>query len=374
MVDISLLMILQNMNTKNPKNEVTMETNTKEKKWNIIDWLIFIAEIILPVVAILCAIFIQKDNYNIDARLATIVAGITGQIVLVGVQLKKINTSMNKNKEYINKIQESICFTNEMTSILSGGEERRIEFARRRLKEIEDIFKTVSKEKDSGLLSVSTYYKELDYLKELLSDNRNIKGCMIWAMTGFSNSEWEDKENDLEKAWCDSLKELAKRIATKRVCIISSELNQLLQEDEEYFEIQLKDWKENEKNPELIKTKNLKSFFDYISTYYGKDAKQYKVENFCLNDNSRKYSELVQEKGFFGIELSDEKKLVIKGEAVNPSTGLQGSYVFDENVIKHLYDMHKTVCSSQKTLVEFIEQKQYSNFLAFCKKQNLFLE
>ena len=330
-----------------------------------------ITEIALPIVAILCAIFIKVENYSIDAKLATIVAGIIGQIVLVGIQSKQISISINDNKEKINNVEKSICFTNEMATILSSGEERRIQYIRRRLNELEEMFKVVAHEQESKLLSVTTYYSELQNLKKQLDNDPKKSRCEIWAMTAFSDNEWDDTDNDLEKYWCDDLLKLANTIVTKRICIINQKLLPLLTKNEEYYNLQEQDWQRHKNSEEKIAEKSLKSFMDYLRTYYSDLGKQYKVTNYALKSDSQQYYDLVEAKGFFGIMLSNHETYVIKGEAVNAHTGLQGQYVFDRNVIETLYSLHKTACSNLPELSKFIKSNSSEAFLSFCKNKGI---
>ena len=106
-----------------------------------------------------------------------------------------------------------------------------------------------------------------------------------------------------------------------------------------------------------------------MTTYFKND--EHKVKSYALNDTTQAYTKLIQEKGFFGIKLSDDKKYVIKGEAVNPATGLQGEYVFDEATINALYNLHYQACERSKSLEEFIQSETSMGFKEFLRDKGI---
>lgn len=344
-----------------------------KKHWKFLDWIILISEFALPVIAILCAIFIKQENYSTDAKIATIVAGVIGQIILIGIQIKQVSIDLHTNKERIESVEKSISLTNAMAAILSSGEEKRIGYTRRRLNELKETFEIAAHARETEVLSVTTYYRELKYLKEQLENDPKKTECEIWAMTGFSDNEWDNDDNDLEKYWCEDLLKLACNIYTKRICIIDRKLISLFYKDKEFYDLQYNDWITHEDNEEKIEEKRLKSFVDYLKTYYASSKKKYLVENFALKSDSQQFHSLVEAKGFFGIKLSNGDRFVIKGEAVSAYTGLQGQYVFDEEVIEKLYNDHQSASRTLDDLSIFIMNNSSNAFKDFCYKLGIYL-
>ena len=82
---------------------------------------------------------------------------------------------------------------------------------------------------------------------------------------------------------------------------------------------------------------------------------------------------LVEAKGYFGIVLSNKKKYVIKGEAVDPQTGLQGQYVFSDKTVDDLYDSHVKECQNCETLESYILKGRQVNegFREFLKSNQI---
>ena len=153
--------------------------------------------------------------------------------------------------------------------------------------------------------------------------------------------------------------ELVKKVTTDRICIIDLELEKQLNREKEYYIEQQRQWDVNQDQPELNIQKNLKSFFDYLHAYYGPDSQSLKVNSYYLkkvppSQSNPTKSRLIEAKGYFGIKLSDEKKYVIKGEAVDPQTGLQGQYVFSDTAVNDLYASHLEGCNSFERLEDFL--------------------
>ena len=289
----------------------------------------------------------------------------TNSLLEKEVKVLRANTDAN-----MNEIKGLVEHAGKLASILTSNEERRIAFARRRLAELDKSLTFVAHEHESERLSVSTYYAELNHLKEQLQNEIKKKDCIIWAMTGFSDDEWDDEGNDLEKYWCDDLVALTKSITTKRICVMHAKLIALLKKDAQFYEEQEQDWKVHETQGEKIAEKSLKSFIDYLKTYYNSNYSEYKIKSVCVKNDTQTYKKLIEAKGFFGIKLP-EKKYVIKGEAVDVHTGLQGQYVFDEAIVNELFDLHNNACENSCELLKFINQNGSADFVAFCQKNGV---
>ncbi len=271
------------------------------------------------------------------------------------------------------EIKDIVGYVGDLAAILSSNEDRRISFARRRLAELNKSLEFVAHEHESERLSVSTYYGELNYLKEQLQLDTKKRDCVIWAMTGFSDEEWDDDGNDLEKYWCDDLVKLTKSIITKRVCIVHSKLITLLNKDEEFYCKQKKDWEENKFTGEKIAEKSLKSFIDYLKTYYSSNKSEYKITSVCVKSDTQTFKILLEAKGFFGIQLSNNQKYLIKGEAVDVHTGLQGQFVFDDKTINELFSLHNIAITTCDELTSFILKTSSKAFINFCANEGIVL-
>lgn len=94
----------------------------------------------------------------------------------MGVQLesdeKNIVATVEKCKR---EIQDIVGYVGDLAAILSSNEDRRISFARRRLAELDKSLEFVAREHKSKRLSVSTYYSELNFLKDQLQSDAKKK-------------------------------------------------------------------------------------------------------------------------------------------------------------------------------------------------------
>lgn len=343
------------------------------QKWETVDWFILVAELLAPLISLLCVFFINNKDYNETAKLATLVSAITIQIVLVDVHQKILKDRAKTIQQSIDNLKNEVRPTENMAKILSSGHKKRVSFALRRLSELDEIMKYTAIGSETELLSVPVYYDELNHLSEMVLNDRDATKCEIWAMTGFSDLEWDNKSNDLESEWTETLTELTEKYTTNRVCIIDTDLSKLLKQEKSYYDNQMKEWKAASSGSVMLQQLRLKSFYDYIEAYYAKNNKnKYKVNNYALKNTSKAHAELIKAKGFFGILLSNGDKYVIKGEAVNPTTGLQGQFVFDEDDILKLYNLHKKACEKCTTLDAFIQSEETSQgFKDFIKNNGI---
>lgn len=108
---------------------------------------LLVFELASPIAAILCAILIQSEAYEMDYRLATIVVGITIQIVLISVHNKQNTVQtleiLEKTHKQLEEVQNSVKFINELESIYVSEEERRISFYGQALKAIQKSGRTI---------------------------------------------------------------------------------------------------------------------------------------------------------------------------------------------------------------------------------------
>lgn len=201
----------------------------------------------------------------------------------------------------------------------------------------------------SELLDVRVYYNELyNMAEQLLRDKRPSK-CFVWAMTGFSEMEWSD--NGWEQEWTRRLKCLSsKKIITRRVCLISREIISFLKcTDNSWFAPILHNAARTAPLP--TDAARFKSFADYLKDNNGELTESY----FLYQDNAA-YSELISEKGFFGITLSTGEKYLTKGEALTVADGLTGEYVFDEKLIEKIFNLHARICIPENDLLKEVNK------------------
>lgn len=349
-----------------------MNKHADNKRWDLLDWIFFILTIISPVVSLLCALLIENPKYSENEKLATIVAGITIPTILIGWRQNENKGLIKSVKGLMAELESTISPTRHLAKILSSGDEKRVSFTQRRLGDFKTILRRAAQDSETELLSVPIYYSELNNLADTIQNDNNPDKCEIWAMTSFTDEEWGDRVNDLEVEWGKRIRQLSGIIVTKRICIIDSELAQLLKKRKDYYSKQKQDWVRNSSNPVLIQQRRLKSFFDYLITYYkyttdGLVGLEPKVKNYALKSTDQGYIKLIQEKGFFGIKSSDGNKCIITGEDVT-SNGIQGRFVFSEDRINELYDFHIKACKKDNTLESFLlSDKTSSDFKEFIR-------
>lgn len=336
----------------------------KQKKWAWYDTLLLILEVASPVISILCSVFIPGTT--VDGRIAIIVGGFTIQIILISIQNKlstnPILETVKKNSDVILGIEKTVQITDEIKKINETNDKHRIDFFQRRLDEFEKTLQhCVPPNLTSGQLDVRVYYNELYNMAEQLLNDDSQSKCFIWAMTGFSELEWSD--NGWEQEWTRRLHELSdKKIITKRVCIIDREITNFLKcTDASSFTPILN----AASGTDLLHTNEarFKSFADYL-----RDNNNGLTESYFLYKDNAAYSDLISEKGFFGITLSTGEKYLTKGEALTVSDGLTGEYVFDEKLIRKIYDLHARICISNYNLLNEVNRIASNECKDFLKK------
>lgn len=318
--------------------------------WGIIDWILLFFELASPIVAILCAILIKNEGYEMDYRLATIVAGITIQIVLISVHSKQntfqILKIVEKTQNKLDAVQNSVKFLNELESIYVSDEERRISFTDRRLNKFKKAIEQYKPNNlTSGKLDIDTYYEELYHMASQILGDAEVHNCSIWAMTTFYDLEWASNDG-WEKEWRRKLNEFSEAgIKTTRICLIDNEIVSFLSSSN--IKIISKIFEKSSMSLNSSERK-FKNFIEYLksSTAYTK--------NYFLYINNTAYKKLIIEKGYFGIVLSDGKKFLTTREILNTTVGLTAEYVFDEKLIDDLYNLHKQVCIDSNELLQEI--------------------
>ncbi len=336
----------------------------KSKKWAWYDIVLLIFEVLSPIVSIICSVSISGTT--VDERLAIIVGGFTIQIISMSIHNKLSTNSIlaivKNNGDALKDIGETVQIADEIKKINETNNKHRIDYFQRRLDEFEQTLQhCVPPNSTSGLLDVRVYYNELyNMATQILNDNRP-SNCFIWAMTGFSELEWSNNGWELE--WTRRLKELSsKNITTKRVCLISREILGFLKcTNADAFTPLFNITSDTDRLPP--NEARFKSFVDYL-----KDNNDALTESYFLYQDNAAYSELIREKGFFGITLSTGEKYLTKGEALTVTDGLTGEYVFDEQLINKIYDLHNRICISDYDLMKEIIKVASDECKDFLKK------
>ncbi len=335
---------------------------SKKRSWSITDWILLFFEIASPIVAILSAILIKSEAYEMDYRLATIVAGITIQIVLISVHIKQntfqVQKMIEKNNNTLDSVQSSVKFLNELDTIYVSGDERRISFTDRRLNKFKKAIEQYKPNNiTSGKLDIDTYYEELYYMASQVLNDPKIQDCSIWAMTTFYDLEWSSNDG-WEKEWRRKLNEFSKvGIKTTRICLLDNEIVSFLSSCNSK---QISKIFEKSSMPLNVSERKIKNFIEYLQSSIGC------TKSYFLYVNNTAYQDLIIEKGYFGIVLSDGKKFLTTREILNPTAGLTAEYVFDEKLIEDLYNLHNQVCIDSNELLQEIlkiSTKEFKNFL-----------
>lgn len=323
----------------------------KNKKWAWYDTVLLIFEVLSPVVSIICSVFIPGTT--VDGRIAIIVGGFTIQIILISIQNKlstnPILETVQNNGDVLMNIEKTVQIADEIKKINETNNKHRIDYFQRRLDEFErTLQRCVPPNSTSGPLDVRVYYNELYNMATQLLEDNSPSSCLIWAMTGFSALEWSD--NGWEREWTRRLKELScKKIITKRVCLISREILGFLKCTNVDLFTPILNANSDDHLP--MNEARFKSFADYL-----KDNTNELTESYFLYQEDAAYSELIREKGFFGITLSTGEKYLTKGEALTVADGLTGEYVFDKQLIDKIYNLHNRICISDYNLLNEVEK------------------
>lgn len=298
----------------------------KNKKWTLGDIISLIFEILSPILTIAFTCFTPVGKtLDPDIRLSIIGLGITIPIVIIQFS---VSSGQNKSEKDIQSLHSSISNLSEKVDHISPvleqvflSENERIErFAYRRLGEVYKTILTAVNSRRSGNLRPSEYYQELLYLAEMIikdkkENKKKFKG-EVWAMTSYAEDEWIADEG-YEKLWGDQLRETVNMgIPTRRLCLISDELYNIITSDP---------FKEQPDN------KQFKSFVGFLNDYYGKGKNRNSVESYLLRESAN--PKLAEIKGFFAIKLTNGDLHILYGETVD-AEAMTAQVLFDSNEIK----------------------------------------
>lgn len=339
------------------------------KKWTLTDILVLIAEVASPTLAVILTCFTPLAKWmETELRLAIIGLGISIPIIILQASL---TTGQNKNDHEIEAMQDSVSSLREQVAHLSpvleqvciSNNDRIKRFAYRRLSETyNDVLKAVNNGRTDNLRP-NEYYKELLHLADLIIDDKtkNQKDFTgeVWAMTSFANEEWI-ADAGYENLWKERLHEIINAgIKTRRLCLISDELKQIISSSQE-----INEWSSE--------NGSFKSFIGFLEDYYGKDKSTNNIEHFIVCEKESK--ELTAIKGFFAIRLTNGELHILYGETVDAQE-LTAQVLFKEDEIKEVRNLF-SMFAKQKNRIETRLPKLTggNGFIDFLKDREIVFE
>jgi len=214
--------------------------------------------------------------------------------------------------------------------------------------EVNTLLKHVVDNLRSGKLKPREYYEELDYLAQLIKDDKKMHGRNfdgeIWAMTSFADHEWTDRDG-YEGRWTDTLRELVDLgIKTKRLCIVPSKLLDAISVD-------------TFTPPADIS--QFPGFMELLKSYYGTGSKSDIAKHYILRDNVE--LELTRTSGFFAIKLSNDELHILTGETVDEYGSMSAEVLFKEDDIRHLQSLCNKFMIDKFAVENVIKEKAHAN-------------
>jgi hypothetical protein len=325
------------------------------KKWQLLDYILLIIQVLFPLITLLIAWLAPTANatnpkgLSEDAKLAIIGLGILVPIIVQSVDMikgqKETETSFSTLKENVQALEEKINHINPMLErAFFSGNDRVVRFALRRVDEVNALLKHVVDNLRSGKLKPREYYEELDYLAQLIRDDKRLHGSEfkgeIWAMTSFADHEWTDPDG-YEGRWTDTLQELvALGIQTKRLCIVSSSLLDAISADTFTVPTEISQFP---------------GFMQLVISYYGVGSKPDIAQHYIIRDTVDE--ELTRTAGFFAIKLTNGELHILTGETVDPLGSMSAEVLFKEDDIKHLRELCLRFMADRYTLEKIIKEK-----------------
>jgi len=358
--------------------------NKNDKKWGIVDWVILIAQIAFPVIAIL-VVCLNKTVQGLsdDQRLSIIGAGLMVPIILQQVSItinqnkivsdvkdfnQKLNDVSNDVKQIspvVEGVSEINQKLNEVTNdvkrispmiekvVLSDNEKFK-RFAFRRIDAANKAVQQALGERNSGILSVSEYYDELQYLADLIMDDKRKNGiCFsgeVWAMTSFAEGEWADE--GYEKLWTKTLTDLVDMgIKTRRLCVIVDELYNVISS-------------KNFTKP-TDKKHRFYSFINHLRDYYKTGERKEAAKHYCIKAHDNTF--LSDRLGFFAIKLTNGDLHILSGETVNSTGALSAKVLFDQteilNIRSHFERYTNEHFSLEKVVLSYTNGDGFKKYL-----------
>lgn len=338
------------------------------KKWNIVDFVILILEIISPILSVLTTCFLPSgQNMSEDVKVAIIGAGISIPIILLQFSL----TSSQKNSEEqvqllkskIDELEDKINHVSPIFErVFASNNDRIKRFAYRRMEEVTSTISTSINLNNSGNLRPAEYYNELLYLADLICQDyaehkKNFSG-EIWAMTSFAEDEWI-ADQGYEQMWTEKLKEISDLgITTRRLCIVPDSVYSLI--TEQHFQA-----------PQLGVNPSFDSFMSLLHMYYGSTITKKKNTHYFLKANDN--PELTAIKGFFAIRLTNGELHILHGETVDANGALTAKVLFDQTEIQDVRVQFDRYAKPVRTMNSRLNQYGSNSFKTYLQSQGITL-
>lgn len=319
------------------------------KKWHAGNLIAAISEIVFSLAVVIIVCFVPNvRKLNDDVRLSIIELGLVAPIVILRLSVNagqnKIELDVQNLTIQADGLDEKLQHISPMLEkVFVSGNDRVKRFVFHRVEEINRTIQSALSTMNSGELTVSEYYDELNYLADLIvndkkKNSKEFKG-EIWAMTSFAPDEWSDE--GYEKAWTSRLKEMVdKGIKTRRLCIIPRAVQDVIS-------------KASFQEP-ADKKHSYFSFFNLLCDYYREDAKETMAMHYCVKEGENQLLE--NNRGFFAIKLTNGELHILTGETVNVAGALTAKMLFNPAEIKEIRERFDRYTRDDTTIGKFVHQ------------------
>lgn len=306
------------------KSSADRKSNTQ---WQLSDTISVIVQLAFPLIAILLVQFNPTVSaWSADLKISIIGVGLIAPIIILQITnciaQNKNDSSAQSLEGRLVELDEKISHVNPMLErVFMSNNTRIMRFALRRTGEVNTLIKYAVDNQRSGNLKPREYYEELDYLAQLIIEDKKIMGDdfkgEIWAMTSFAPDEWI-KDDGYEGPWIDTLKSMVEMgIRTSRICIVPSTLIDLI--SGESFSVP-------------AEMPQFSGFIKLLRDYYGPGSTRDKARHYIIRDTTNE--ELKRIAGFFAIQLSSGEMHILTGETIDKFGSLTAEELFDENEIR----------------------------------------
>jgi hypothetical protein len=302
-----------------------------------------VIEIAFPVIAIVINIFVEtgsnKGQLPEDIKIAIIGIGLLAPIITFRLS---INKHLQKNDDTIEDLKAQVA-SPLLGRVFASKNNRMQRFVSRRLAEVNSTIETAVNTLSSGDLNVSEYYNELNYLADLIVDDKRKQGKKfsgeIWAMTSFAEGEWEDQ--GYEEQWGSRLIELVNLgISTYRLCIVPDEVMKQISLDA---------------FADPIPNSKLSSFVSHLKAYYSCDEKKQSVIHYAIQHKDCPEA-LAAQRGFFALKLSDGALHILTGETVKAGA-LTACVLFSDEQIMEIRQLFERYTKDNFRLENVVSEK-----------------
>lgn len=356
--------------------------NRNREGWNWIDYTILAVQILVPIIAILVTVLVETGDDSgqltiyhkmtiITIGLLTpmvlmqysIVSGnkkrdtvtqkheglldeINGELNQISPVIENMRTELEKVNPAIDEMKDTLTHIDPiLEKVFMTKNDRVMRFAQRRLSEIASQVKFAVDNRRSDILKPREYYDELDYMAQLIMNDKSISGTNfageIWAMTSFAINEWVDVDG-YESAWTDTLKRLNNEgILTRRLCVVPPALLKRITTSP-FVE------------PTEKEMPQFRGFVGLLNDYYGSDANKGFSQHYVIKNTVDK--DVTGARGFFAIKLTNGDLHILTGETVDQYGSLTAELWFDETEIKKFHLRCQKYMDEQYNLEKLIRE------------------